>query len=90
MKGAGVRQMGVGQGGSRSLSALGNSVLYSVAASECFGQQLRMKQGVLAPRRYLQSLCHIPIIDREGLEPLERRTCLRLKAVAAEAVVMES
>lgn len=36
-------------GGSRSLSALGNSVFYSVAASECFGQQLRMKQGVLAP-----------------------------------------
>lgn len=45
-----------------------------------------MKQGVPAPREIF-GLCHIPIIDKEGREPLERRICLRLKAVAAEAVV---
>lgn len=87
-----VRQVGMGEGVSMSLSALGNSVFFnSVAASGCFGQQWRMKTRRSCPQRYCQRrLCHIPIIDREGLEPLERWTCLRLKAVAAEAVVMES
>ena len=56
-----------------SLSALRNSVFYSMAASVCFRQQLRMKLGYCCPQRHLQSLYHIPKCGG-NLEPLDRWT----------------
>lgn len=65
-KGTGLRQLGWGEGGSMSLLALGN--FYSVAASECFGQQLRMKLVCSDPTEDLSLSTTSPITE-EVLSP---------------------